>query len=386
MRKIFYGSVFILLLAPFLIAQDELRYETKDRYGRTQKVLTMDFSKLQRPATLDGFHALYHLPPITQDTTGTCWCFSTISFLESELVRKGRTAVKLSEMYIVYWEYVEKVRRFVREHGDSFLGEGSEQNAVLERMRQYGLVRATDYSGLINGRTRHNHALMFREIMSYLDYIAKNKIWDEEQVIATTKIILNKYLGEPPKTIALDGKEITPNQLMQDYLQLNPDDYVPLMSVMYAPFYQKAELKSPDNWWHSEDYLNVPLEVFYNTIVDALKQGYTLAIAGDTSEIGRNGEYDVAVIPYFDLPPTAIGQNAREFRIHNNTTTDDHAMHLVGYQKMGNHTWFLVKDSGGSAWKGQFKGYFMLRDDYVKIKILSVLVHRDMVAKLNLSK
>ncbi len=382
MRNLFYSLLAVILLASVLVAQDLPRYETKNRSGRIEEVLTMDFSKLSRPTSLDGFRMLSHLPPITQDTTGTCWCFSAISFLESELARKGRTAVKLSEMYIVYWEYVEKVRRFVRERGDSFVGEGSEQNAVLERMRQYGLVRAADFTGLTHGQARHNHAAMFREIKSYLEYIKKYEIWDEEQVIATIKIILNKYLGEPPTTIVLDGKQITPIQFMQEYLQLDPDDYLPLMSVMYAPFYQKAELKSPDNWWHSCDYFNVPLDVFYNAILDALKQGYSLAIAGDTSEIGRNGEFDLAVIPSFDIPSAAINQGAREFRIQSNLTTDDHAMHLVGYQKLGDRTWFLVKDSGGGAWKGQFKGYFMLRDDYIKLKMLSILVHRDPVAKL----
>lgn len=372
----------ILQLSVACIAQDKAIYQEKERDGKSRSIFTMDFSKLNKPKSVEEFIKWPHLPPITQDRTGTCWCFSTISFLESELARLGKTPVKLSEMYIVYWEYIEKVRRYVQEQGKSHFGEGSEHNAVLRHIKTHGLARASDYSGLRADSTRHDHSKLFKELRSYLDYLEVNKTWNEDQAIAYTKIILNKHLGEPPTTIMVDGKEMTPIQYMKNVLQLNPDDYICFMSMMSAPFYQQGEYKTPDNWWHSADYYNLPLQEFYQAIADAVKNGFTVALGGDTSEIGKNGDEDVAIIPSFDIPAKLIDQSAREFRIKNDTSTDDHAIHLVGYKKLGEHTWFLIKDSGSSAFRGHLKGYYMYRDDYIKLKMLNFMVHKNAVSKL----
>ena len=40
-----------------------------------------------------------------QGSTGTCWSFSTLSFLESELERMGKGKMNLSEMYIARRAY-----------------------------------------------------------------------------------------------------------------------------------------------------------------------------------------------------------------------------------------------------------------------------------------
>ncbi len=380
---VFAISCFILFVCfTNVFAQDRALYIDEEKDGKSKQKFTMDFSKIIRPKSLDEFTKWTHLPPVTQDTTGTCWSFATTSFLESELARMGKEPVKLSEMYFVYWEYVEKARRFIQQKGDSNFGEGSEHNAVLRHMKNHGLVRQSDYSGLLSGYAGHNHSKLFKEVSSYLDYLEVNKIWDENQAIASVRLILNKYLGEPPTTIPVAGKEVTPVQYMTEVLELNPDDYISFMSLMDAPFYQQAEYKVPDNWWHSQEYYNVPLDEFYQAIVDAVKNGYTVALGGDTSEAGRNAEQDIAVIPSFDIAAKNIDQSAREFRFKNHTSTDDHAIHLVGYKKMGDHTWFLIKDSGRSGHLGKLKGYFMFRDDYIKLKMLNFLVHKSAVQNL----
>lgn len=379
-----FSIILLLLIGIFGSAssQDRAVYITEQQSGKTELKFSMDFSKVRAPKSLDEFTQLAHLSPIRQDTTGTCWAFATISLLESELARKGKPMVKLSEMYIVYWEYIEKVRQFVQKQGNSFFGEGSQHNAVLRQMKSHGLVRASDYNGLLAGAISHNHNKLFRELKNYLNFLKENNIWDENQAIAYTKLILNKYLGEPPETIIVDGKPMTPLQYMSDVLGINPDDYVCFISLMEAPFYQQAEYKVPDNWWHSSDYYNIPLDEFYGAIVKAVQHGFTVALGGDTSEPGKSAEHDIAIIPSFDLPGQAIDQSAREFRFKNNSSTDDHAVHLVGYKKLGRDTWFLIKDSGGSAFRGKLKGYFMFRDDYVRLKMLNFMVHKDAVSDL----
>lgn len=166
-KKLFTIVLLAVLYSSFVSAQnagkDTAFYKQKTIWGKEVTVLTMDFSKVEKPTSLESFKTLFHFPPLRQDTTGTCWCFSTTSFLESEIKRLGRGEVKLSEMFTVYHEYIEKARRFVREKGNSAFAEGSEANAVIERMKQYGAVRETDYTGLLPGQTKHNHSKMFRK-------------------------------------------------------------------------------------------------------------------------------------------------------------------------------------------------------------------------------
>ena len=372
----------ILCLVSSPSAQDRAIYRTKKEGGKERKYLTVDIAGLKKPGSLDEFATVWHNPPVRQDTTGTCWAFSTISFLESEVKRLTGREVKLSEMYIVYWEYVEKARRYIREKGDSEFGQGSEQNAVIARIKQYGCVPLSAYTGLVGGRTTHNHNALFRELRTYLEYCKKNEYWDEEKAIEYIKLILNKHLGEPPTTITVEGRTMTPLEYATGYLQLPLDDYVAVMSTSSVPFWTQGEYKVPDNWWHSQDYYNVPLEDFYAALRDALKKGYSAALGGDVSEPGKVPEEDVALIPSFDLPARYINQDAREFRFYNHTTTDDHGIHAVGYAKKYGHEWFLVKDSGRSAQRGKLPGYYIFRDDYVRLKMLTYLVHRDAVARL----
>ncbi len=363
-------------------ARDEAIYKTREYDGRKYEYLSLDFSRIERPASLDEFQKIFHLPPIRQYNTGTCWSFSTTSFLESELKRLGRGEFKLSELYTVYWEYVEKARRFIREKGNSFLGEGSEHNAVFLRMKQYGAVPASIYTGLLPGKTEHDHSALFREIRDYLDFCQKNQYWDEEKAIAYVRLILNKHLGEPPAEFEYNGQKMTPKEFLDRVLQLPLDDYVSFMSFKYLPFYTRGEFKVPDNWWHSQDYYNVPLDEFYQAIVKALEAGYSVALSSDVSEPGIRGDEGLAIVPSFDILPALVDQDSREFRFYNKTSEDDHAIHCVGLARKGDHTWFLIKDSGAGAHRGPYKGYILYRDDFVRLKVLAFTVHKEAVADL----
>ncbi len=360
----------------------EAVYKTREFRGRERSYLSADFSGISRPTSLDEFTIGFHNPPIRQFQTGTCWCFATTSLLESELKRLGKREIKLSEMFTVYWEYVEKARYFIKDKGEMHLGQGSEHNAVIERMKKYGAVPAEAYTGLLPGETEHNHGELFQEFRNYLMFCKENQYWDEEKAVSYVKQILNKYMGRPPETCEANGQQITPKEYLKEVLQLPLDDYVTLMSLKYLPFYTQGEYKVPDNWWHSDVYYNVPLEVFYKSLAEALKKGYTVALGGDVSEPGKSGEKDIAVIPSYDIPYSLINQDSREYRFDNRTTFDDHAIHAVGFTEFDGHDWYLIKDSGSSAQRGEFKGYYFFRDDYIKLKMLTFMVHKDAVAEV----
>jgi bleomycin hydrolase len=345
-------------------------------------VLKMDFTGLGAPASPGEFTQEWHTPPVSQGLSGMCWCFSATSYFESEVHRLTKREIKLSELYTVYWEYVEKAGRFVRERGNSEFGEGSESNAVPRIWRKYGIVPEEAYTGLQPGQKFHDHALLFAEMKDYLQSVKSQNAWNEVQVTGTIRGILDHYLGVPPATVDVGGKKLTPPEYLEKVVRLNLDDYVEFMSLMEKPYYSKAEYPAPDNWWHSSEYYNVPLDEFMGIIRKAVRRGHTVCIGGDTSEPGIDGHAGVAVIPAFDIPVELIDENARQFRFTNGTTGDDHGIHIVGYAEKGGKDWYLIKDSGSGSRNNSHPGYYFYREDFVKLKMLDFTVHRDVAEEI----
>lgn len=363
--------------------KDEGVYITRIRNGKEETELTLDFSGVKRPASPEEFTKSFYWPPIQQNKTDACWCFATTSLFEAERHRLGKPDVKLSEMHTVYWEFVEKARQFVKDRGSSDVRRGSEPNAVIARMKQYGAVRESDYTGLLPGKTEHDHYPLYHELFNYLQSCKKKNFWNEKKILARVMLILDKHLGKPPAKINVDGTMMSPKEYLDNVLQIPFGDYVCIISFKYLPFFTKGDYRVPDNWFHSRDYFNVPLDEFYGAILGAVKRGFTVAVAGDISEPGNSGENNLAIIPSFDIPYAYVDQESREFRFDNKTSTDDHTLHLVGYKETpGEPTWFLIKDSWETAYRGQFKGFFFYREDYIKLKTLAFLVHKDAVPEL----
>jgi len=343
------------------------------------KALRFDVSKIEKPGKVEQFKSFFHFPPIPQLATNTCWCFSQTSMYESEIYRMYGEKIKLSEMYTVYWEYVDKARGFVRERGNIHFGEGSEGNAVDRVWKQYGIVPAEAYKGVVPEDALLNHDPLFNQVEDYLNWVQDNSLWDEDVVVDMVKAILKKHMGAPPQEFTYKGKSYTPMTFFKDVVRLNMDDYVQFQSTLSLPFYIKGVFDVPDNWWFNADYYNVPINDFMNIINEAVSKGFTIAIGGDVSESGYNGWEKACVVPTFDIPGEYIDQNARELRIFNSTTEDDHGIHMVGYTKIGGHNWYLIKDSARSARQTQPEGYHYYRDDYVKLKMLTFSVHKDAV-------
>ena len=302
--------------------------------------------------------------------------------MESEAHRLAGTDVKLSEMWVVYWEYVEKARAYLRSFGHTPLAEGGQDHGTLEILRQYGLVPRAAYAGVLDPDGHYDHTPLRREIKAYLDYVLENDCWDEEMDLAYVRAILDKHMGRPPVDVVFEGKTYSPRAFAREVLQLDADNYVGVVSRMDTPFYSRVLLDVEDNWRRRDDYLNLPLHDFYEVIKKSLKKGYTLSIGGDNSEPGMDGKFDTAVIPEWDIPAKAINQASREFRIVNGTTGDDHGVHVVGTTRVGGQDWFLIKDSNRSSRLGEFKGYYFWSGDYIRLKMLSFTVHKDMLEGL----
>ena len=361
----------------------EAQKQKAEAAKKDRKTLRFDMTKLAKPASPEAFKPAWHNPPVAQYNTGTCWSFSTTSFYESEVFRLTGEKVKLSEIWTVYWEYVEKVRRFVRERGDSLIAEGSEANAVERIWKAYGAVPAEAYPGALSADGRHDHEHLIGQLNELADWVKAHDAWDEERVLAMARVILDRELGVPPTNFTYQGTPYSPKEFLAKVLKLDLDAYVEVMSTLSVPFWTKASYDVPDNWWKDSSYNNVPLDVWYSALVGAVKAGNTVAIGGDVSEPGINGFEDAAVIPTFDIPQEYIDQDSRELRFENHTSEDDHGIHLVGMTTTPDgHAWFLIKDSGRSSRWGKFQGYYFYRDDFIKLKMLTYTVHKDAVKEI----
>ena len=355
----------------------------KEARRKEQKVLVASLPAARRPASPGAFKKqLWHHKPVAQYMTGTCWSFSATSMLESEVLRVTKNKIKLSEMHTVYYEYLEKARRYVRQRGKSHFSEGSEDNAVTRIWKKYGAVPRAAYPGVRAKDGMHDHMRMMRQMKALLAMVKSQGLWDEKKVLAMLRVILDRNMGRPPRRFRYKGKRYTPLSFLKRVLRVNPNDYVDVMSTLAQPFYKRGEFKVPDNWWHDDNYHNVPLDQFYKALRSSIQKGYSVSVAVDVSEPGKDAQNDAIFVPSYDIPGSHINQHSREYRIVQKITTDDHGVHLVGHMRHDGHDWYLVKDSGRSARRGKFKGYYFMRDDYVRLKMLTFMVHKDAIKDL----
>ena len=335
---------------------------------------------IDMPQSTDEFVSVWRNMPVSQGRSGTCWDYSACSFMESEIYRITGRQIKLSEMYIVYYEYLSKAEEFISTKGKSRFSEGSEANAVTRQMKAHGLVPYDVYSGNPANKPYPDHEKMVEEMTALLNNYKARNHWNRDLILEGMKVILDHYLGCPPQEFLFEGVKHTPKSFMHEIAGLDPDDYVDFMSLKSEPYWSLAEYKVGDNYWHAKDYHNLPLDDFMDVVKKGIKAGYSMAIGGDVSEPGYLAQYDIAFVPGFDIISEYIDDDARQLRFSNASTTDDHGIHLVGYKEgKDGEGWFLIKDSSSSSFNGRQPGYFFYHEDYIKLKMMTVMIHRDAV-------
>ncbi len=344
-------------------------------------------------------------PAKNQYHTSTCWSFSAISMLESELLRMGKTEMDLSEMFIVRNIYERKAEKFVRMHGNIAFAPGGAFNDVLDVMRDEGLLPDAAYPGLDYGEDLHAHGELDAVLRAYVDALVKapngtlSTAWKRG-----IHGILDAYLGTEPTSCTVDGRSMTPRDFTDKALGLNPDDYVLISSFSHHPWYRQFVLEVPDNWSYGLVY-NLPLDEMMRTIRNAVENGYTVAWASDVSEKGFNFKKGIAVVPakrWEDMskgeadsvflapgPEMTVTQELRQKGFDNYSTQDDHGMHITGMAEDQNGTlYYFVKNSWGTK-NNPYKGWFYASDAFVRYKTTSIMLHRnaipeDLRAKLKL--
>ena len=355
--------------------------------------------------------------PITsiknQNRSGTCWCFSTLSFLESEAIKnKGIKDPALypdfSEMYVVRKAYSDRARKFVRLDGQLGFSAGSDFGDVIDVAKAYGLIDQNSYSGLQYGYDLPVQGELDAVLRGYVDAVVKNpnrkltNVWPKG-----FEGILDAYMGEIPETFTVNGASYTPESY-RDSFGLKLDDYIGITSYTHHPFYTSFLMEVQDNWRWTPSW-NVPLDEFVAIIDYAINQGYTVAWGGDVSEVGftRNG---IAVLIDTQAKPTTgsdqerwvgkaedkpaekaaikeidVTQEIRQQMYDEKTSTDDHGMHLYGIAKDQNgNKFYLIKNSWGET--GEYKGIWYMSENFLKGKTLNIMVNKNAVPKDILKK
>jgi len=315
-----------------------------------------------------------HTSVIDQGSTGTCWSFTTTSFIESEILRKGFSEIRLSMMYFVNYAYLNKAEQYLLYHGNNNFGQGGQAHDVMDVLREHGLATYESFPGeKVNDEYKH------RELVAQLEQEVRklNKKRDDFDAsdLSSLEPILKKQLGKLPKNIKTDEGKFSPTEF-RDHFQLNPDDYIELTSYNHHPFYEAFVLEVPDNWSH-DLYYNLPIDELMDVMYYALNNGYTVAWDGDTSEKTFKHKQGKADLP--EKQRGKVDQELRQETFYDRSTTDDHLMHLVGLSEDSEgRDCFYTKNSWGAE-SNDFDGYLHMTEDYVRLKTIAIMVHKDAI-------
>ena len=340
-------------------------------------------------------------PVKNQYRSGTCWCYSALSFIESEILRTKGVETDLSEMFVVGRSYHDRAVKYVRLDGHLNFAAGSSFGDVLHVIDDYGIIPQSIYSGFNYGTEMPEQSELDAVLKGYVDAARRNP----NKKLTTAWVngldgILDAYFGEAPETFTVDGVEYTPESY-RDFLGINYDDYVNITSFTHHPFYEPFIIEVCDNWRWDSAY-NLPMEEMMEVMYNAIDNGFTIAWGSDVSEKGftRDG---LAVMPVEEEEKKAgsdqekwvgkdnetkvekkkgipveqvITQEMRQEGYDNKTTTDDHGMHIYGTAEDQNGTkYFLVKNSWGET--GKYDGIWYASDAFVRYKTLNIVVHKD---------
>ena len=337
-------------------------------------------------------------PVENQGSSGTCWSYSSSSFLESEMIRMGKKPVDLSEMYTVRKVYQDKAEKYVRVHGSLNFAQGGALPDLFYVIQKYGAVPEEAYTGLNYGTEVNEHDELEASLKGVVDAVKENKngqitpVWKK----AFTGV-LDAYLGAEPSTFTYEKKTYTPRTFADQVVGIKPSDYIQICSFSHVPFYAQHAIEVPDNWTWGTSY-NLPLNDMMGVLNAALTKGYTVAWACDVSEKGFSLKNGLAVVPekdwssmtpdeqkaVFNAPHKAleVTQENRQTAYDNYETQDDHGMQITGMVKdQSGMVFYSVKNSWGDRENPYKTGYIHASDAFVRYKTISIMLHKDALTK-----
>ena len=353
--------------------------------------------------------------PITsikdQNRSGTCWCYSTLSFFEAEILKATGKTYDLCESFVENKTYMDRAIQVVRYHGDCQFAQGGSSEDVLATMKQHGICPddAMPFPGSLYGDSLNNFNEFFSVLEPYVEAVSKSTA---KKISSQWKVgmqgILDAYQGECPEKFTYEGKEYTPKTFCES-LGINLDDYVSITSYTHHPFYTAFAVEVQDNWRFPLSY-NLPMDEMMQVIDNAVMNGYTIAWGGDVSEEGftrsglayaidgeaakslagsdmarwlkltatkRKNVIDSLGCTVPEITPT---QELRQERFDNWELTDDHGMLIYGIAKDQNgKEYYMVKNSWGES--GDYKGIWYMTKSFIAANTMDFLINKNAIPK-----
>ncbi|QRY58289.1 aminopeptidase [Sphingobacterium siyangense] len=325
-----------------------------------------------------------------QGASNTCWSYTGNSFLESEMIRMGKTPVAMSPLYTVRKAYLERARNYLRLHGGLKLNEGGQLHDVMQILRLHGAMPRAAYTGIKAGKSSSNfkglRAVLNNRLSSMLKSRELKRSWEQD-----VEVLMDDYLGKVPVNFDYQGKSYTAHSFADQVIGVDPDQYIHIASVTTAPYYKAFVFLIPDNWSFSQFY-NLPMEELTVVIDQALKKGFTVACTIDISEPGFSWPYGIAYVPQKSTskmteeekktqfirpqPERKVDAMERQNAFDAWQTTDDHALHILGLVKDQNgKEYYVAKNSWGRG--NAFQGFVYLTKEYVRYKSTALMLHKD---------
>ena len=368
--------------------------------------------KKETPSNKPVFTTIKEMPITSvknQNRSGTCWAYSTLSFFESEILKKTGKTYDLAEMFVCNKDYMERAELTVRMHGDSQFEQGGSAGDVLLIIKNHGIVPedAMAKPGTMIGDTLANFNEFFSVMNPFVNAVATNKAKTiSNQWKPGLQGILDAYLGKTPESFTYQGQQYTPKTFAAS-LGLDWNDYVSITSYTHHPFYTSFAVEVQDNWRWDHSY-NVPMDEMMRIIDNALDNGYTVAWGGDVSDEGftRQGlailyntksaegltgsdqakwlKLKAADRKNFidslgvNAPEMIPSQEQRQKDFDGWELIDDHGMHIYGLAKDQNgKEYYMVKNSWGLT--GDYQGIWYMTKSYIAARTMDFLINKNAI-------
>jgi bleomycin hydrolase len=368
-HRILFATIFILT-ALCTQAQVESIYDFPEVKGD-------EWSDKLRPEAVNFCTAIRN-----QGNTGTCWSFSAMALLESEMGRKKIGLMDFSEMFVVRNIYLEKARNYILRLGKAPFAQGALGHDALRAMERYGIITESAFSGLRKGMNRHDHDSLYKRMQIYLDSVLKKSSRGlEADWQPGFQQILDQYLGSAPATFQYNGKQYTPIKFAREVVDFHASDFVSLTSFSHVPFYEPYILEVPDNF-SAGAYWNVPLNVLMELIESTIRSGYTVLWDADVSNAGFSAKLGLALhVPRkftgnldWKTQEAPWNETLRQQTFERLETQDDHLMQLVGIDQYldNKQTYFRVKNSWGG--QGPANGFLWASKAYLAMNTISIII------------